>query len=45
MGDKINTMQNQLFRVYVEIPFFDRDSWTDLRAERTLFGIADYSHH
>lgn len=37
--DKINTMQNQLFRVYVEIPFFDRDSWTDLRAEGTLFGI------
>lgn len=37
--DKINTMQNQLFRVYVEIPFFDKDSWTDLRAEGTLFGI------
>lgn len=35
----MNTMQNQLFRVYVEIPFFDRDSWTDLRAEGTLFGI------
>ena len=39
MGDKINTMQNQLFRVYVEIPFFDRDSWTDLKAEGTMFGI------
>ena len=37
--DKINTMQNQLFRVHVEIPFFDKDSWTDLRAEGTLFGI------
>lgn len=39
MGDKINTMQNKLFRVYVEIPFFDRDSWTDLKAEGTMFGI------
>lgn len=39
MGTKINMMQNQLFRVHVEIPFFDKDSWTDLRAEGTLFGI------
>lgn len=39
MCTKINTMQNQLFTVHVEIPFFDKDSWTDLRAEGTLFGI------
>lgn len=39
MCTKMNTMQNQLFRVHVEIPFFDKDSWTDLRAEGTLFGI------
>lgn len=42
MGTKINTMQNQLFRVHVEIPFFDKDSWTDLRAEGTLFGIDEH---
>ena len=43
MCTKINTMQNQLFTVHVEIPFFDKDSWTDLRAEGTLFGIDKHS--
>ena len=42
MCTKMNTMQNQLFRVYVEIPFFDRDSWIDLKADGTRFGMGDH---